>query len=203
MTDGLLAIWNDIVPGHEDDFRRWHTTEHMPERMSVPGFRRGRRLFSPEAVPRWLTLYDLDNPHVLRSPDYLARLNAPSEWTKRVLPTFVATERMGCRIISRIGQSRGGTVATIRSAPVAEAELTRQLGEIFGASGAIAGSAAVISATPKITEERALRRGDRDPADAVLLLELLGMPERPLQLAKGLPSSTRVDLYALEIEVTR
>ena len=77
---GLLVIWNDIEAGHEAEFREWHTREHMPERLAIPGFLHGRRLFSPTATPRWLTLYETASPDVLRSPAYLERLDAPSAW---------------------------------------------------------------------------------------------------------------------------
>jgi hypothetical protein len=43
---GAIAIWNGLAADGEDDFYRWHNTEHMPERVGVPGFLRGRRYLS-------------------------------------------------------------------------------------------------------------------------------------------------------------
>lgn len=45
----FLAIWNDIAPDAEAEFNRWHTTEHMPERLWTPGISIGRRYVDPDA----------------------------------------------------------------------------------------------------------------------------------------------------------
>ena len=39
----FLGIWHNLKPGFEREFDRWHTVEHMPERVGVPGFRVARR----------------------------------------------------------------------------------------------------------------------------------------------------------------
>jgi hypothetical protein len=41
--EGAICIWNDILPEHRAEFYAWHNEEHMPERVGIPGFRRGRR----------------------------------------------------------------------------------------------------------------------------------------------------------------
>ena len=38
---GLMAFWADIDRDYESRFLEWHNCEHMPERVSVPGFREG------------------------------------------------------------------------------------------------------------------------------------------------------------------
>ena len=40
---GLMAFWADIDTDYEMRFLEWHNCEHMPERVSVPGFCEGRR----------------------------------------------------------------------------------------------------------------------------------------------------------------
>jgi hypothetical protein len=39
---GVLAICNGIAPKAKDDFVAWHVGEHIPERVSLRGFLRGR-----------------------------------------------------------------------------------------------------------------------------------------------------------------
>ena len=39
----FLPMWFGLAEGYEREFDRWHTIEHMPERLGVPGFLRGRR----------------------------------------------------------------------------------------------------------------------------------------------------------------
>ncbi len=40
---GLMIIWADIDLNYVLRFQEWHNCEHVPERMSIPGFLRGRR----------------------------------------------------------------------------------------------------------------------------------------------------------------
>ncbi|MGO4287372.1 hypothetical protein AB4Y99_24670, partial [Bosea sp. TAB14] len=46
----FLAIWHDIAEGGHEAYIEWHTREHMPERLSIPGFRTGKRLHAPQAA---------------------------------------------------------------------------------------------------------------------------------------------------------
>lgn len=112
--DGLLAIWNGIEPGHDEAFLRWHVGEHIPERLSVPGFLRARRYRAFAASPSYFNFYEVDNPDVLRSKAYLDRLNDPSEWTRRVVPHFTDTSRILGRVIESRGAGIGGFLWTIR-----------------------------------------------------------------------------------------
>jgi hypothetical protein len=36
--NAFLIIWHDVKPEAESDYLRWHTREHMPERLGIPGF---------------------------------------------------------------------------------------------------------------------------------------------------------------------
>src|SRR5439155_26673945 len=42
LGSAILAFWADVEPAGEADFNDWHTREHMPERVGVPGLPRGR-----------------------------------------------------------------------------------------------------------------------------------------------------------------
>ena len=44
--NAFLALWNDIAPAREADYARWHTQEHVPERVAATGFRGARRYVS-------------------------------------------------------------------------------------------------------------------------------------------------------------
>ena len=39
----FFSMWSGVLQGYERELDRWHTIEHMPERLGVPGFLRGRR----------------------------------------------------------------------------------------------------------------------------------------------------------------
>src|SRR6201999_3863034 len=46
--EAVVAIWNGIAPEARDAFHDWHINEHMPERVGIPGFRRGRRYIAAD-----------------------------------------------------------------------------------------------------------------------------------------------------------
>jgi hypothetical protein len=43
LGKGAFVAWHDIAAGREADYDRWHSQEHMLERVGIDGFRRGRR----------------------------------------------------------------------------------------------------------------------------------------------------------------
>jgi hypothetical protein len=109
-----VLIWNDIASEGRDQFYRWHDNEHMPERLALPGFRRGRRFSKPGHSPEWLTMYEAVDVSALISPEYLARLNAPTAATAAALKHFRNTSRAVCRVVRSVGSSMGGHMLAIR-----------------------------------------------------------------------------------------
>jgi hypothetical protein len=114
---GVLAIWNGIAAEAEADFVAWHIREHIPERVAVPGFLRGRRYVSERGYPRYFNFYEVETPETLLSPNYLERLNAPTEWTRRVVRHFRDTSRTICRVAASLGLGDGAYIATLRLSP--------------------------------------------------------------------------------------
>lgn len=113
---GVVAIWHDVLPAAKDDFHEWHNREHMPERVGIPGFRRGRRYVAISGAPEYFNLYEADSPETLAGQDYLNRLNAPTPWTQRVVPSFRNVARSICRVAFTNGVGSGGVMLTLRFA---------------------------------------------------------------------------------------
>jgi hypothetical protein len=76
----LLMVRTDVEAGTEESFNAWYGT-HVPALMTVPGFRWGRRYRlvegdptepAPPGVQRYVALYGIDHPDVLRSASYEA-----------------------------------------------------------------------------------------------------------------------------------
>jgi hypothetical protein len=111
---GAVVVWNDVAEQGRDQFYDWHDKEHIPERLAIPGFRRGRRYIKPGHSPEWLTLYEADDLDVVTSPEYLQRLNSPTPGTTRTLQYFRNTSRAVCRIVISTGSSSGGNVLAMR-----------------------------------------------------------------------------------------
>ena len=126
----VVAIWNGIAPEGRTEFYEWHNREHMPERVGIPGFRRGRRYIAKYGTPEYFTLYEADSAEVLVGQDYLNRLNNPTPWTQRVPPMFFRdTSRGICRIKLSLGNGQGGWILTLRfgAAEGREADLEKYL----------------------------------------------------------------------------
>src|SRR5258708_40237125 len=84
---GFLAIWSDIEPKTLTDYRHWLTREHTTERVTTKGFLAVRVFRTDRSGPdRFFILYELETPEVLDGPAYLARLNAQTPWSQRIMP---------------------------------------------------------------------------------------------------------------------
>lgn len=118
MGTGAICIWNDITPEGRAEFYDWHLNEHMPERAAIPGFLRSRRFIAtaPDTTPEFFTLYETADTAVLTGEAYLARLNAPTDWTKRATQAFRNTSRALTQVFASAGPGSGGVLATLRLA---------------------------------------------------------------------------------------
>ena len=109
MTDGepagLMAFWADIDSGYEPRFLEWHNCEHMPERVSVPGFREGRRYRDLGGLPRYLMMYFTESAGVLGSDAYTERLNHPTPWTRESLGHFRNPSRNVYSVLAEHGRT--------------------------------------------------------------------------------------------------
>ncbi len=114
MGRGAVLIWNDVAPEGRGQFYAWHDHEHIPERLSLPGFLRGRRFVKPGHSPEWLTMYEAVDLSALVSPQYLDRLNAPTPATQRAIAFFRNTSRAVCGLVHSAGESSGGHVLAMR-----------------------------------------------------------------------------------------
>jgi len=114
--EGAVAIWNDIAEAARGEFYDWHLHEHMPERVGIPGFVRGRRYRAADGAtqPEFFTLYETSSFQVIQDSDYLSRLNEPTEWTRTTTAHFQRTTRSLTRVVASHGVGSGGAIMTIR-----------------------------------------------------------------------------------------
>lgn len=110
LGKGVLAVWNDIAPELEAEYNDWYTNQHLPERVGIEGFLRGRRFRRvSEGGPRYFTLYEVENTDVLKSAPYMERLNTPTDWTKKVAPQFQNSTRTACSVTTSVGRGSAAT----------------------------------------------------------------------------------------------
>ncbi len=106
-------IAEEAIAEHDD----WHTHEHLPERLSIPGFLRGTRWVATSGAPRYLVLYEVERLETLASPAYLERLNNPSPWTQKMMPHYRGMTRGLCSVASSHGQGMGHFAGLLRFKP--------------------------------------------------------------------------------------
>lgn len=111
---GFLAIWSDLAPQDETDWIHWITREHAAERVNIDGFL-ACRIFRALGVTanRYFILYDLESPEVVGGPQYLARLDAPTPWTQRIMGRVRKFARGGGRVLASAGSGEGGILAVL------------------------------------------------------------------------------------------
>jgi hypothetical protein len=115
QASAFLGIWHNLKPGTEREFDRWHTYEHMPERAGVPGFRQARRYVNRSLASHvCFTMYEAAHVETFRSPGYLARLDNPTPWTRKVGATQTSFLRGAFELDVSLGAGIGGALATFR-----------------------------------------------------------------------------------------
>lgn len=110
---GFLLVLMHPPTAFEEEFNAWYDTEHVPERLSVPGVLTAIRFTSvTTATPTYLAIYDLKNEQVLDSEAYIRVAGENSSpWTKRVTGRTNVYRSIGNQIYP-------GNAITIRSARV-------------------------------------------------------------------------------------
>ena len=153
----------DAIPEHDD----WHTHEHLPERLSIPGFVRGTRWVALHGQPRYFVMYEVEELATLTSAAYLDRLNNPSRWTSKMMNYYRGMTRGFCTVAGSYGAGMGqaGLLLRFKPAPGAEVSMRKWLlqdklpqlpsrvglGSVHLFEGAL---------TPQMTNEQRIRGAD-------------------------------------------
>lgn len=116
LGSAAMLLSFDIDAEGIDEHDRWHTHEHLLERLSIPGFRRGTRWIACKGGPRYMVVYEVEDLATLASKAYLDRLNNPTPWTRQMMPLYRGMTRGLCTVRGSFGFGQGGTAALIRFA---------------------------------------------------------------------------------------
>jgi len=207
-STGLLAIWSTIAAESETDYMHWLTREHIFERVGVPGFRSGRVFKRHSSRPsEYMMLYELDNAAVMASPGYLERLNNPTAWTRRIMPTLEQFRRGGGSVLAQGGNSNGygGHIAIARFEGALPDCLTAREGQAM--VDALTDVDWVVNAqimsvkneaTAIATQEKSMRRSSEGEFAGLLLVESLdiGSLDRAIMQASN-AAGIKPDLFDL------
>jgi hypothetical protein len=218
LGTAAVAMWWDMAPDLRSEFEDWHSHEHFPERMSIPGFRRGSRWASEDGGEGFFVLYELETYGTLTSLHYLARLNDPTPWSTKMMPHHRNMVRSQCRILETNGGGVAQFMLTLRFSPaVGQADaLHRNLRSLLArlpTSPGITGAHLLLTETPDApaTAEQKIRGGDA-AADWIILVSgydrealekgaAAELGATSLQQA-GTLSSTAPSLYRLSYTLT-
>jgi hypothetical protein len=156
-----LAMWWDITPQMTAEFEDWHSHEHMPERLAIPGFLRGTRWVAASGERSYFVLYEVAGLATLTGGAYLERLNDPTPWSRRMMPHHRNMVRSLCQVRASFGRGVAQAAATVRlDAPLA-AEALSALPERKGLTAAHLLESQSMAGMAPTTEQR-IRGGDAE-----------------------------------------
>ena len=165
LGKAAVAMWWDVAPEVRAEWEEWHTVEHMPERLAIPGFLRGTRWIAESGQPSYFVLYETAELRTVTEGPYLERLNNPTPWSRKMMPHHRNMVRSLCELRATWGGGVPHTLATIRFS------VTSDLPDVPRRKGLTAMhllQALPAAATPQTAEQK-IRGGDAS-ADWVLLV---------------------------------
>ena len=166
LGQAAIAMWWDIAPEVKSEWEDWHSREHMPERLAIPGFLRGTRWVAESGEPSYFVLYEAADLGTITGGAYLEHLNNPTPWSRRMMPHHLHMVRSLCVLRAGWGGGLPQLLATVRFSPRAAAlpELPRRK----GLTGAHLLESQPMAGAPQTAEQK-IRGADRS-ADWVLLV---------------------------------
>lgn len=185
LGKAALAMWWDVSAEVRPDWEHWHAHEHFPERLALPGFLRASRWTDVDGGDGCFVMYELQDHAVLASAPYLARLNAPSPWSMRMMPAHLNMVRTQCRVVQSHGAVTARHALTIRCSPAD--------GQAEALQRGLAGLAARVSQEPGIVGLHTLRH-DAPPLEVTTEQKVRGNADR---VADWIVVASGYDLGAL------
>ena len=117
LGKAAVAMWWEVMPALRTAFEDWHSHEHFPERLGIPGFLRASRWASATDGEGCFVMYELDALETLTSQHYLARLNDPTPWSARMMPHHRNMVRSLCAVALSYGGGIARSMLTVRLSP--------------------------------------------------------------------------------------
>ena len=176
LGSAAMALFFDLADEAIAEHDDWHTHEHVPERISIPGFLRASRWAAPRGGPRYFILYEVADLDVLTSSAYLERLNNPTPWTAKMMQSYRGMRRGLCRVEATCGLGIGQAALCISFSPVAGEEqalrewLARRLLPDLASRPGLASAHLLASGTSApMTREQQIRGKDAETSWVLLV----------------------------------
>ena len=169
LGSAAVAMWWDIAPEMRAEWEDWHTREHMPERLAIPGFLRGTRWIAASGEPSYFVLYEAADLGTLTRGPYLERLNNPTPWSRKMMPHHRNMVRSLCRVHESSGRGVAQALATLRLDQPIGAEALGRLAQRQGVTSAHLLQSQSLAGVPQTTEQKIRGGADREASWIALL----------------------------------
>lgn len=126
LGKAAVVIFSDYPKDNQQEHSKFHSYEHLIERVETEGFVRGRRCNAlSDDSPHAFALYEVVDRAVTQQGEYIDKLNNPTPWTNKFRPLQTYASRTLCEVVASVGWGTGSKLLSIRFAPVSgrEAEL--------------------------------------------------------------------------------
>jgi len=170
-------MWWDMAPEVKAEFEDWHSHEHFPERMAIPGFLRATRWTSATDRAGIFVMYEVAAHETLSSAPYVAHLNAPTPWSTKMMPHHRNMVRCQCHVLESCGSAVGRHALTVRfpASSGRDADVRAHfssLGESLVSRPGFIGAHLLRHQTPEValTTEQKIRGASDGAADWVLIV---------------------------------
>jgi len=209
VARGVLAIWNDRRAGTETEYEAWYRGEHLPERLSIPGFRAAWRYRVVDGEPEYFTFYETTTPEVLFSEPYLKRVENPTELTRRIMSgIFTNATRALLTRVARWGMLRGVFAVSVRFDSKPDSFLESRLRTIASRDDALSTELWTLTsadAPAVLSAEQRLRGPDKSVAAAALVETTTEQEARAVAAAlrTALGANPHIGVYRLFCSLDR
>ena len=166
LGSAAVAMWWNVAPEMRSEWEDWHSSEHMPERLAIPGFLRGTRWVAESGEPSYFICYEVANLPTITGGAYLERLNNPTPWSRKMMPHHHNMMRSLCVLRTGWGGGLPQVLATVRFSPPATTLPT--LPQRKGLTGAHLLESQSMAGAPQTAEQK-IRGGDAR-AESILLV---------------------------------
>lgn len=114
-AQAFLALWNGICSAVvQPEYESWHSFEHVPERVGLPGFVQATRYRAVAQPLRYFTCYRLRTLAALDTPEYRDVFTQPTPWSARMRPVLCDFYRLPCVLGGAHGLGSARQLATLQ-----------------------------------------------------------------------------------------
>ena len=115
QAQAFLALWNAIAnESVQPEYEKWHSFEHVPERVGLPGFVQATRYRSVTQPLRYFTSYQLRSLDALSTPEYRDVFTNPTPWSVRMRQVLRDFYRLPCQVGGVHGVGSARQLATLQ-----------------------------------------------------------------------------------------